>query len=512
MNNFFKYQEFRNIYPEFHYLGYEIAEEEESLGLTYHFKISGLAEFKPQWEIPKKKENGEVLSHLKNLTGNLRENKTLRKLIFSLGMVELISYWKIACPKKVIIHPAEGDELSKEELPWWKEQYFHGLGEFFYTNEIPLDADGFMDLEIRSENGQNVGENAQNDSSRIDKDLTERDVILNDERMLGNTNVLEENGGGALDSSVIFQSELQKNRKLHSTLIPIGGGKDSVVTLELLADNKENNFCFMINGRGATLDSAEVAGYGEDKIIIVKRSLDKEMLRLNKEGFLNGHTPFSAIVAFSTVLVSYLYGIPFIALSNEGSANESTVEGSTVNHQYSKSFKFEMDFFNYEKTYIASGVHYFSLLRGWTEYRIAKNFAEYKKYHKIFRSCNVGSKENRWCAHCPKCLFVYLMLGAFLPQKELVSIFGGNMLNDLSMWEDMRKLVGEVPEKPFECVGSRDEVNVAVCETIRRMEEEKEELPKLFSLYKETESYQSFRSRKGEELLGFSEENNIPEF
>ena len=67
------------------------------------------------------------------------------------------------------------------------------------------------------------------------------------------------------------------------------------------------------------------------------------MLQLNSEGYINGHTPFSAIVAFSSVLTAALNGQKYITLSNENSANESTVKDSKVNHQYSKSYEFELD-------------------------------------------------------------------------------------------------------------------------------------------------------------------------
>ena len=136
------------------------------------------------------------------------------------------------------------------------------------------------------------------------------------------------------------------------------------------------------------------AEYLDEKVIVAKRTLDKRMLELNKQGFLNGHTPFSAMAAFSCILTGYLYGLPYAALSNESSANESTVAGSTVNHQYSKSFKFEEDFTAYERKYIGSGVLYFSLLRPWSEYQIAREFAKHPKYHKIFRSCKAYRENN----------------------------------------------------------------------------------------------------------------------
>ena len=95
------------------------------------------------------------------------------------------------------------------------------------------------------------------------------------------------------------------------------------------------------------------AGY-KDKIVYVKRTIDKNLIELNKQGYLNGHTPFSSMLAFLSYLVAYLTGKKYIALSNESSANESNVEGEKINHQYSKSFEFEQDFRNYADKYLRS--------------------------------------------------------------------------------------------------------------------------------------------------------------
>ena len=97
------------------------------------------------------------------------------------------------------------------------------------------------------------------------------------------------------------------------------------MTLSLLDGEKEKNCCYIINPRGATLKTVERAGYGEDQLVTVKRTLDKNMLELNRQGYLNGHTPYSAIVAFSSTIAAYMSGLRYIALSNESSANESTV-------------------------------------------------------------------------------------------------------------------------------------------------------------------------------------------
>jgi len=239
------------------------------------------------------------------------------------------------------------------------------------------------------------------------------------------------------------------------------------VTLELLKDIADR-YCYIINPRKATLDTVSVSGIPDDKVIIAKRTLDESMLKLNKQGFLNGHTPFSAIVAFSSVLAAYVNGIEFVALSNESSANEATVFGTDVNHQYSKSLEFETDFIEYEKQYISSGVKYFSLLRPLTELGIAKIFAGLTLYHPVFRSCNAGSKNDIWCAACSKCLFVYIILAPFLSEEKMINIFGKNILDDVSLIPTFEQLIGVVPEKPFECVGSRTEVNAALQALLRQ--------------------------------------------
>ena len=112
-----------------------------------------------------------------------------------------------------------------------------------------------------------------------------------------------------------------------------------------MKDSFNDNCCFIINPKGANIECARVAGYS-DKIFVVKRVIDRKIIDLNNEGFLNGHTPFSAIVAFTSYLCAYLSGKKYIVLSNEDSANESTVIGTSVNHQYSKTYEFENDFYN----------------------------------------------------------------------------------------------------------------------------------------------------------------------
>ncbi|MDO4261730.1 MAG: hypothetical protein Q4C82_06600 [Eubacteriales bacterium] len=441
------YESCRKDYPVFYYTDYEAAQTEDGLSVTYHFDVPGLSSFAPSWRFPLPA----------SAPAGLTEDRTLRKLLFSLGMVELVSYWKIACPPEVLV---QAGALDEEQLRWWKKLYYQGLGEFFYTNGIDADPDTFMTLTAE----------------------------------------------GTLPAG-----EDRPASALSGCLIPVGGGKDSACTIELLKKSGQPLYSYIINPRGATLATVDAAGLPSDRSVHVRRTLDSRMLDLNRQGFLNGHTPFSALVAFSSVITAYLYGLKYVALSNESSANESTVVGSSVNHQYSKSFEFERDFHEYEKRFIGSGVYYFSMLRPLSEFQIASYFAGMPAYHDIFRSCNAGSKQDVWCGHCPKCLFVFLILSPFLSHKRLAEIFGADMLNDETMADCFEKLIGLQNEKPFECVGSVSEVNAAVCLTIERMERDGEPLPLLFSRYKELPLFaESFPRRRDYERY-YDREHLLPE-
>lgn len=442
-----QYTELRERYPRFYYRGYEIGDTPRELKLTYHFEIEGLAEFAPVWTFPKPQETAPGVDE---------------KLIFSLGMVELVSYWKITCSPQVIV---EAGSLGQEQVRWWKDLYFNGLGEFFYVNHIEeADPQTFMEI--------------------LCPDVREAEAAT-------------EGAGRAGDIS-------------EGVLVPIGGGKDSVVTLELLRKAGLPVHGYIINPRGATVHTAEAAGLSAEQVMSVGRTLDANMLELNRKGYLNGHTPFSALVAFSSLIAARLLGLSQVALSNESSANESTVPGSTVNHQYSKSFQFEQDFHRYVERYLPGNAYYFSLLRPLSEFQIAKYFAGLPQYHRVFRSCNAGSKTDSWCGHCPKCLFVCLILSPFLSREQVKEIFGRDMLEDQSLIETLNQLTGIAEDKPFECVGSRDEVNTAVVMAIGQMEARKEPLPALFAYYRGLDLYETYRAAGDRYSAYFDAENLVP--
>lgn len=414
-DNNYKYKQFRKKFTFFAFEGFTINNQESYIEIVYQFNLADSYFFSPSITLKKGK-----------MVQNELSEKEIEKFAFQIGMVELISYWKAACPQKIIIKPYS---LTEEQIDWWKKLYFKGLGEFFYLNSIKADQDTFVSI------------------------TSESDVALN-----------------------------QTNCKLDDSrvLVPIGGGKDSSVTLQLLKDQYE---CipFLLNPGRAGLDTTEVAGFSEEQVFVIRRNIHPELLELNKQGFLNGHTPFSALLGFVTIFAAAITGTKYIALSNESSANEPTDIASGVNHQYSKSIEFESDFRSYVKTYLNSEIEYFSFLRPLSEYQIASIFSKFPHFFKVFRSCNAGSKTNSWCGKCPKCLFSYIILSPFIEKNELVSIFDKDLFEDQELLPYFKELIGVSEVKPFECVGTVDEVNVALTRTI---EKHSVPLPYLLEFYK----------------------------
>ncbi|MEG0076733.1 hypothetical protein [Anaerorhabdus sp.] len=411
------YSELRQIYPNFVYRDFHIEENDNEFKITYDFEIEGLEAFNPTYSIPKRG------------TQSFHDKRIVRELVFSLGLVECISYWKITCSPNLII---QCGALNHEQIQWWKKLYFHGLGEFFYINQINPKFDDFVSI-------QSVGD-----------------------KISGNHLIQNYDG----------------------QLVPVGGGKDSFVSLEILKSLYDQNDAFVINKVMSAIHASEAAGY-KDKLIYVSRTLDPRMLELNKKGYLNGHTPFSAMVAFASTLAAVLNQKRYICLSNEASANESTVLNDTVNHQYSKSYEFEKDFNEYSQKYLLPEIEYFSLLRPLSELQIAKIFSLTPQYHSVFKSCNVGSKQEIWCCHCAKCLFVYLLMAAYLSDEECISIFKEDMLNNAELFPIFMELCGLSENKPFECVGTREEVVSAISLGIEQRLQTNQKLGILYQMYLE---------------------------
>jgi len=334
-------------------------------------------------------------------------DQTIQSLFFMAG----VSYFKAYPDANIEIKKGQ---LDKEATDFFGKTYRLGLGEFFYTNQLD----------------PNTKINFPSNVDRLE----------------------------AIDT-------LGVNNGL---LIGIGGGKDSLVSVELLRNTPQNIATWSVGHRPQLTPLVDRIGLPH---YWVERTWDRKLLDLNKRGALNGHIPISAIIATVGAVVAVLSGRKDVVVSNENSANEATLNyrNVAINHQYSKSLEFEKDYQTYLKNTVSDNIEYYSCLRPFSEVAIAEQFAVsgFNKYHDVFSSCNRAftSDSNHifWDGTCPKCAFVFLALTPFIDRPKLENLFEGkNLLLNPELKHTYRELLGIEGSKPLECVGEIKESRTAM--------------------------------------------------
>ncbi len=328
----------------------------------------------------------------------------LHAVLELLHQVAGVSYWKAAAPGAIEIGP-----LSERRAAFLRDVYVHGLGEYGYRNGI--------DVAGRIRFGADSGARA---AVPVELPKTGRSLVL------------------------------------------VGGGKDSVVALETMRAAGADVTLFSVGDPAAIAATAEVAGLAR---LIARRTIAPRLLDLNAAGALNGHVPVTAVVTLIALATAVLHGFDEVVLANERSASQGNLEwnGIEVNHQWSKGLGFERALRDLLAAEMTPSVDCFSLLRGASELGIARAFARLEAYHPVFTSCNAAfrldarRRASTWCGDCPKCRFVFLVLAPFLEPAALEAIFGADLLDDERQVDAFLALCGFEADKPFECVGEREE-------------------------------------------------------
>jgi len=345
------------------------------------------------------------------LPAPVRDAEEVRPVVRLLALAMGLSYYKAAAPRRITV--SQG--MTAMERTFLIELVGNGMGEFAYRNGRPL----------------------------------------------------------ALTPEIVAEpiNPIRTTGTVRGTrpLVAVGGGKDSAVTIEVCkhVDGVEPPLLFSVNQYPAVDRCVAVSGC---EYVAATRQIDPLLLELNKAGALNGHVPVTAINSLIGLLVSHVMGAGPVVMSNEASANFGNVEwvGREINHQWSKSLDFENLL---RRTLAESGFDasaYFSLLRPFDELHIAQRFSRLPQYFLAFTSCNKAFKLDQevrathWCCDCPKCLFVFLSLAAWLPPQTVVPIFGQNLLDDPRHLDSLREILGLTGYKPFECVGEESEAREAL--------------------------------------------------
>lgn len=335
-----------------------------------------------------------------------------------LHLIAGVSYYKAAVPTDIRI---EGYAIDAETATLLEDVYVHGLGEFAYRNGLDLHG-----------------------KIRFPHDASPK-------------------------------AEAPALGLRTHALVAIGGGKDSLVSIEALRALGIEQTVSWIGGSQLIRVCAERTGL---PTLNIGRQIAPELFEYNRQGAWNGHIPVTAINSSILVLAAVLHGVDQVVFSNERSASYGSMIPGTgeVNHQWSKGWAFEKAFGDHVQARVAADLHYYSLLRPLSELAVARQFAKTDRYDAHFSSCNrnfhlLGERPvNRWCGICPKCHFVYLALAPFMPKPRLVSIFGRNLLDDPAQVPGYDALLEYQDHKPFECVGEGRESRAAMAALAKRPE------------------------------------------
>lgn len=357
---------------------------------------------------------------------------TLQALLLMLG----INYWQVFPTRDIRI---DSFVLTKEQAHFWDTLYLNGLGEFFYDMQM-----NFHDL-VAFPYSESAVVPAL---TRID--LPARALLLN------------------------------------------GAGKDSILSAEIL---KESGASFDFFSFAPTPAHKRIAKLVGAKTVEVDRKRDGRVEFIASLFGVSTAYPSVSTFTFIAVLISELLGYNSIIFSNEKSADfgNLTYRGLEVNHQWCKSSEAEKIINEYIQKFITPSISTSSLLRQYNEIEIVKRFVKYPKYLPYFTSCNnyfwlpwpiqLLFRKAYWCRNCPKCVFLFACFSAFLPKREVVQMFGGDLYAKKSLLPLFRRILGIEGFKPLDCVGEPNEMILAMRLAISHGEYTNEPAVELFNKY-----------------------------
>jgi hypothetical protein len=386
-----------------------------------------------------------------------------------LHLVAGVSYYKAAVPREIRI---DGYAIDADTAALLESLYLHGLGEFAYRNGLNLHG-----------------------------------------RIKFPVDALPQPPSALRAPSPASEGRVKNLGLREHALVAIGGGKDSLVSIEALRDLGVEQTVAWIGGSQLIAACAARTGL---PTLNIGRQLAPQLFEFNRQGAWNGHIPVTAVNSAILVFAAVLLGFDQVVFSNERSASYGSLIPGTgeVNHQWSKGWAFESAFGDYVQRNVASDLRYYSLLRPLSELAVARQFAKSDRYDAWFSSCNrnfhlLGERPAaRWCGVCPKCHFVFLALAPFMPKPRLTAIFGRNLLDDPDQAAGYDALLEYQDHKPFECVGEGRESRAAMAALAQRPEWREDALVERFA--REIAPQLDANELRVEPLLAAEGEHRIP--
>ncbi len=340
-------------------------------------------------------------------------NKTIKNVVFNIGLMNLIDFDQIVIPDEVHINAGKLTKYAKEFYFYVRDNYAR---QSFFERKMPLSK---LTRKIYSK-GPKYG---------------------------------------------IYKGLLNKKQVVCS----FGGGKESLLYFYLFKKWNIKGCWFYrdkatnVKIKKSIMDSLDTKDY----IRVAERTVGDIQLPPSRT-----HTGISIFI-FLMVLIALHKKYSYICMGNERSANDPYCiwDGKVVNHQFDKAIPYRLKINEYIKKYIAPEINFFSIFEGLYEFKLAQLIPIIDtKSLMLMTSCNKGTDRKKWCCKCPKCAWGFAILSYALGKDKAIKIVGEDIFNDVWLFKEM---LDPKIRKPFECLGERTEIWLILSKCIEKKQKGK---------------------------------------
>lgn len=256
-------------------------------------------------------------------------------------------------------------------------------------------------------------------------------------------------------------------------LMLCGGGKDSLATAKLLegagVSYEAMVYSHSIYGKAQRQHDLIDAMLAQTRAGRVHRgwvfdtALDSPAARLHPEYGVKRMLSAETVSSYWTALpIALQHGFERVALGISRSTDEHNFTwertGEEINYLWGMSTQAEMLLHDYIGDEIAANLSYFHLLRPVYDLVV---FGLLTRDQAAVTSTHSCAQQKPWCCRCPKCVYVWMHIVAYLDEWVAAQMFRENLFDLPENRGFIRKMLGVEGYKPWDCMGTVSETQVA---------------------------------------------------
>lgn len=196
---------------------------------------------------------------------------------------------------------------------------------------------------------------------------------------------------------------------------------------------------------------------------VFDNALDSPVARLYPEYGVNGILAAETVSSYWTALpIALMHDYTQLALGITRSTDEHNLvwekTGEAINYLWGMSTEAELLLANLIRSEIATNLTAFHLLRPIYDITV---FSLLTRDEDAVPSTHSCAQQKPWCGKCPKCLYVWLHMAAYLNRAAVAATFDRNLFDVPENESHLRKMLGMEGFKPADCVGTVSETQAA---------------------------------------------------